>query len=823
MLLPLDAADPATAGGKAGALIRLQRAGVPMPRGWVLPFGAFTAFLQASGLAEQAAEAADDPEAAADLTQKIAAARLPAPLRCPAPCVAVRSSAGDEDRRDASAAGQYRSELGVGPDTFEAAVLRCWASWFGARAAAYRRHRPGDHPGPARMPQMALLVQEMVDARVSGVMFTVSPLTGSWQEMPVEAVWGLGERLVSGQVVPDRYRLSRPRWQPGSTVERVAGVIARPLAGASADFGLSGLAGRIAAPLLAPFALTAGAEAISRQDHALVLERGRVVERPTEAPQARKLSAAELNGLGRIGLWLERICSEPQDVEWAQDRAGRFLILQSRPISTRLPVVRDRSVCWTRRFIGERFPEGVTPLSWSILAPILEWFIAYPDTSRRYLGGEPPLRLIGGHPYLNVTVFRHLAFKLPGRPPPRFMLEFFPPEEESRWLRRWAAAPDWRVYASIFETTFAEKRWERFRWNPLRNHRAWAAFRRALPARLDELRRAAPASIVAVGSLLIRDYIKIHITSLLFANLSWQLTANRLDPADRPLLLRAPGGTITARVNRELWLLGHDPDLLPGFLDRHGHRGVASWEIFSLRWSEQPAEVLRLAALWRDRPDPLPRLQEEDRQTAAAMQHLRPGLLRAVRLTQEYLKLREEQRYHFDAILALLKQRLTGLARAAAPIDPADIPFLRADEFDRPETWADLVAARRREIPLPAPPTFVGGEEAVPLGDARRLQGLGISAGIVRGRVRVVRDIHGLELLQAGEILVARATDPSWTPAFARAGGLLLEMGSLLSHGAVVAREFHLPGVVNLPGIMERVVDGREVVLDGESGGVWLV
>lgn len=781
MLVPLDAADPATIGGKAATLRRLQAAGLPVPRTWVLPTDALEAFLAHHRL---------DP-AAPDLPERIRLLPLPWVLDCPAPLLAVRSSALGEDGRRASHAGQYESVVGVAVDRLAEAVREVWASWYAPRAVAYRA-RQGVRSGG-----MAVLVQELVDARVSGVLFTVDPLVGSWRQVTVEAVWGLGEALVSGQTVPDRYVLRRPRRSPRG-----------PFAGL----------GRVALPL--------ETEAVAPQATERVVERGVVVDRPTEAPLARKLLRDELEALGRLGLAAERHLGEPQDVEWVQDRAGAFWIVQARPITTRAELPRGGATLWTRRFIGERFPEGVTPLGWSIVGPVLEWFIDYPATSARYLGGDPPLRRVRGHPYLNVTVFRHLAFKLPGAPPPRFMLDVFPPEEAERWTRRAAAPPDARVYASILATTFSERRWRRFRWNPFSNWRAWEAFRETLPARLDALAAAPPERALPLATPLLRDYVKVHVTSLLFANLFYEVVGPRLSPADQAVLLHAPAGTVTRQINAELWGVARDERRLPGFLLRHGHRSDASWEVFSRRWADDPDGVRRLAALVRDEPDPRRRMAEDERAVARVMAGLDPTLRRLVTLTQHYLRLREEQRYHLDRLFFVLRDRLLALG-ARWFDDPWQVRFLEADELDGRLGVDELrrTAGRRAAEPVdPHPPDFLQGDQAMelPAAASRRLQGVGISPGVARGRVRVVERPEDGLALEPGEILVARATDPGWTPLFVRAGGLVLELGGLLSHGAVVAREYRLPGVVNVVGATRVLRDGQEITLDGRSGAVWV-
>ncbi|MFZ5479720.1 MAG: PEP/pyruvate-binding domain-containing protein [Myxococcota bacterium] len=760
MLVPLQSADPASLGGKGAALRRLADRGFPVPRAWVVPPESFRSWLRAHGLWELAVRGED-----AAVHAGLLAGTLPLPM--PAARVAVRSSAAEEDGRVHSHAGQYESVLDV-RDDLGAAVLRVWASYHAPRAAAYRG-------GPAEPGGMTVLVQEMVDPRASGVMFTVNPLSGSWRELTVEAVWGLGEPLVGGHLVPDRYLVRRPRRPVGPV--------------------------RLAR-------LAVEEEAIARQERQLVCG-GEVA---VEAPLARKLPRDELFELCRLGLRLEREVGGPQDVEWAQDRAGRFWVLQSRPITARGELPRGGATLWTRRFVGERWPNGATPLGWSIVAPILEHFIAYPETSARFLGGDPPLRLVRGHPYLNVTVFRHLAFKLPGMAPPRFMLDFFPPEEESSWLRRAAAPPDLRVYGSILATTLRERRWQRFRWNPFTNWRAWEAFAGELDARIAHVEAARPEDALAVGVPLVRDYVKVHITSLLFANIWYESVAPFLTPDERDRLLQPDAESVTARINRELWALGKDPSRLPAFLAAHGHRSTASWEIFAPRWAEAPDGVLRMARLVAEGPEP----------AAAPEPEVGDPF---VRLARTYLRLREEQRYAFDRILFALKRRLVALG-ARWFDDPADVRFLLAGELDGALGRDELrrtVERRSSEVVDPDPPDFLKGEQALPVpASGRRHQGLGISPGVARGRTRVIRGPDEGAKLLPGEILVARATDPGWAPLFPRAGGLVLELGSALSHGAVVAREYRLPGVVNVAGATRLFPDGTEVTVDGRGGVVWV-
>jgi phosphohistidine swiveling domain-containing protein len=802
VLISLTAAGP-RAGGKGAALARLHDHGLPVPRTWVVPPADFRAHLELYGLWDAAVRGEHSA-----VHEGILAAPPPE-LHAPAVRMAVRSSALEEDGKRFSHAGQYESVLGVSAADLGVAVRTCWASYHGARVVAYRA-------GVVTPGAMAVLVQEMVDARTAGVLFTTNPVTGSWREMAIEAVWGLGEPLVGGVVMPDRYLVRRPRRTPAPVQALLARVRleleSETIATQEREMVLGG----------------AGAERATAENPGTKRPRNTGVTYASPlAPHARKLPREELYALCRLGLRVESVARSPQDIEWAQDRAGKFWVLQARPITTQQRLPRGGQTLWSRRFIGERWPDGATPLGWSIIRPILDYFIAYPRTTSRYLGGEPPLRLVRGHPYINVTVFRHLAFKIPGTPPPRFMLDFFPPEEVDTWVRRRAAPPDLRVYASIFRETFDERRWRRFRWNPFANWRAWDSYLAELPDRLAELDAAPPGSALAIATPIVRDYIKVHITSLLFANMAYEIVGPMLPEDSRGALLRAPAGTITAQVNAELWALGKDRSRLQRFLARHGHRSSASWEVFARRWAEDPASVLRLATLAAEGPDPAVRIADEEAQTRAALLALPDPRLRwAVGLTQTYLRLREEQRYHLDRVLFVLKRKLVELGRRWFD-DPEDVRFLLTTELDGHLGRDELrrIAWQRKEEGVdPAPPDFMDGDAALELsvGDAHRLEGLGISPGVVRGRTRVIRSPDEGGRLLPGEILVARATDPGWTPLFSRAGGLILELGGMLSHGAVVAREYHLPGVVNLPGVTSRLVDGTDVTVDGRNGTVWI-
>ena len=780
-----DSSLRAQIGGKAAWLAWALGAGERVPPAAVLPVSHFDA---ATARADDGHLRLLPDEVATICTQ----------ARGLGPWLAVRSSAVDEDGARASHAGQFLSVVGVqaGP-ALAAAIEAVWQSALSSRVRAYRGGAPA---------RMAVVIQALVPARSAGVLFTQDPHTGAAHELLIEASLGLGEAVVGGGSVPAFYRLSRPRRAAWGRVLRGRVRVIEATPGRQSAVHRLGAAGPVEDPL------------------------------PAAQQEVSPLGPAALIALGRLGLRLEARAGCPLDLEWAEDEQGRLFLLQVRPITAQADLRRSGPVVWTRRFIGERWTEPATPYGWSVMRGLLEWFIAYPAASRRYLGGGEASRLVRFAPYFNVTVFRHLAFKLPGAAPPRFLVELLPPAEALAWARKPAAPPDLAVYAAIIGETIREERWRRFRWNPFTNAEAWAAFLPELDAALlpyEQPPVGIPAALSQIEALkgLARRYIGLHICSLLFANLWVELAEAALVAAGHeaaiPGLLRSPVPSPTALAHEALAQVHRGSLDLATFRARYGHRADSSWELSSERWAEASEASLRaLAAAAAEAPivdKPLPSVP-------AGL----PGPLAAlVRLAGRYLALREEQRSHFDRVLWRWKQALLVIEAAldlpARYLEEAELVALIEDRLPREEALLlvrrraeSIEEERRRRAAGDEPPDFFVGEEAVEQTESGpRLVGLGVSRGVVTGQVRILRALDP-EALRPGEILVARATDPGWTPLFHRAGGLVTELGGMLSHGAVVARELGLPAVVNLPGATRLLRDGVVVTVDGGRGIVYL-
>jgi len=302
--------DRATVGGKGGSLGELIRADIAVPPGFVVTtrgFERFLAQLERENSIRSRAQALRDHDLAElssfseDVRERFERAPLPEDvcgdivaahaelcgpdLSWP---LAVRSSATAEDSDDASFAGLQDTYLWVKDSESTLKYVRsCWASLYSVPSISYRRKYGMPEDGVA----IAVVIQKMVDARSAGVMFTRSPLTGDRSVITVEAAWGLGSAVVSGEVTPDRFVIGKITGQ--ITVREISDKLRRHLP----------------------------AEGGGIRDEAT----------PEELRHAPSISDQELKALAEIGCKVERHYGKPQDIEWAIDRAGQILLLQSRP------------------------------------------------------------------------------------------------------------------------------------------------------------------------------------------------------------------------------------------------------------------------------------------------------------------------------------------------------------------------------------------------------------------------------------------------------------------------------------------------------------
>jgi phosphohistidine swiveling domain-containing protein len=293
---------------------------------------------------------------------------------------------------------------------------------------------------------------------------------------------------------------------------------------------------------------------------------------------------------------------------------------------------------------------------------------------------------------------------------------------------------------------------------------------------------------------------------------------------------------------------------LRDFLERYGMRGLGEIDIGRPRWGEDPTPIvhtLQSYLLIEEGPQAPDAVFERSVQTAEQAVHeleraaragaagwLKSRLVRALaRRVRIYAGLRESPKFYIVQIFAIVRRLLLeagrGLASERVVQQPDDLFYLSIDELEslsrgEERDWQTLILARRKRFEREArrrqvPRLLVSDgrayyEGVLPgAGDGTALQGSGVSPGAVEGLVRVVHDPHKADL-QPGEILVCPGTDPSWTPLFLAAGGLVMELGGLMTHGAIIAREYGIPAVVGVDRATERLKTGDHIRLDGSQG-----
>lgn len=894
LIIPLNTAalTLAQAGGKGVNLSHLVQAGFPVPAGFVITTTAYHAFVQANNLAaviEQqsqtttAGNLASFETASQAIRQQFEQGEIPPAVTqaiqdaysqvrsnhfSGPPPVAVRSSATAEDLPEASFAGQQDTYLNVrGESAVLSAVRRCWSSLWTARAMAYRA-RQGIGPHEVGL---AVVVQEMVPAESAGVLFTVNPVTGNPDEIVVNATWGLGEALVAGQVNPDMLLIEKATGRVRQVELGDKQVMTATTASGTAEIAV--------------------------------------------AAEKRNLPALSPDQAGRLATLagdIERHFGKPQDIEWAVAN-GQVYILQARPVTTPTgsavpptppgddawpPLLAGQSQpfdLWTQMDVGERWPEPVTPFTWSTWHSMLNENMREADSVK--VINEPYIKKIEwgrrayGRFYFNEGAMMHILTDGFGMPASMMAGSLGSqgniPAEKDRWqwgkaLRRMpqfmGITRKWEKDAKLFEKHFTQiEAWvDSFMARDLsqlsdadlwkESQEIWRP--RAIQGMLYHVGTTSTSSS-AFGMLegLVKRWLgnkelaytlTTGLTGVVTAEIVptlWQIATKLKDLGlDGVVLANEPAAALAElrRTPTAQPVL----DMLADFLQRHGHRCMTEAEWLYPRWAEAPEQVIESVAGYLKAGEGFNPAETEDRQrqqreeaTATVEAKLNP-IQRAyfrwnLRRAHYFIRMRDNGQ-HYIVKLALPMRRLFATiaerwTQRGWLAQPDDFFFLVVPEIEAVlqagnPTAASLdlktITAERQKayrywfsVTIPEVLAADGSPvelAAVPGDNGNVLSGLAASGGKVTGKARVIMTPREATNLQPGEILVTRATDPGWTPVFSVIGGLVLEVGGQLSHGAIVAREYGLPAVVNVPEATRRIEDGQMVTVDGSGGRVHL-
>ena len=865
LLLPLaSCTQPSLVGGKALGLARLLAGGFPVPSGFCVTTEAYVhalhtpgfspteqwqAALQSSGAERQRIlvhcraiiQNYDIVELTTQIVEQVRRLDLPLPGLW-----AVRSSATNEDGAHASFAGVYRTCLGIPLEEIGSAVKDLWLSIWDERVLNY--HMTSGLSGAP--PAMAVVIQPLLEAQAAGVVYSVHPLTGRATQVMINAVAGLAAALVDGSATPDQYVVEIT--ENGQSMR----ISERTIVGQTQALRMTGQ-GLQSIPL--PYE-TVG-RATLPDDRLLVLARAaKQIEKSFGHPVDLEwvyderglwlLQARPISGLARP----RQLTND--DCEWSRANFKETLPELPSPLGLSfLEQFMERYILAPYRRMGCLIPEGISSV-----------------------------RVFKGRPYINMTLFYSLVAQLRGDPSiltEQMGGETLARPPEIRPLGWFALAragvvmmaemrkavrhgPAW--FAEM-KAMVAEHRADRLR---TVSGEDIALRLDAIAKWLDEreltfgIAGGVAQCLQALGGLLPR-WLGGDWRALLNGALQGQaavISAQQIVQLAEVVDMVRRDPLVTSLFMGEAWDPGEvlrkleGTDVLRAFtryLDDYGHRGVGESDVMSPRFADRPElllTVLRTQILAPTSATPTDILQRQTmiREQALAEIRARFGwrfhrwaiFSWWYRRLCRFFALREANRHHLmyysAATRSLLLRLGEWMVERGRLSSQEDIFYLtieaRADLLAGGSSdWQRVIQARRAErdcnATITVPDTIQDWNDVVRGTNASSVvasegifHGIPISAGQVVGPVRFVRSMEDWSRVCRGDILVVSVIDPGIAPLFGVAAGLVAEMGGTLSHGAIIAREYGLPAVANVPGILARLKEGDRVSLDAERGEI---
>ncbi|MDM5326176.1 phosphoenolpyruvate synthase [Neobacillus sp. CF12] len=752
---------------------------------------------------------------------------------------AVRSSATAEDLPHASFAGQQDSYLNIiGKEAILEHISKCWASLFTDRAVIYRIKNGFDH----KQVSISVIVQRMVFPHASGIMFTADPITFNRKVLSIDACFGLGEALVSGLVSPDCYKVKEDKL---------------------VDM-------RIATKKLATYGLKEGGTETKQID-------------PNQQ-KTQTLTELQILQLSRIGRQIEAYFGCPQDIEWCLVN-DTFYIVQSRPITTLYPIPETNdqdnhvylSVGHQQMMTDPMKPLGLSFYLLTTPAPMrtaggrlfvdVTNMLASPNSRKAIIdtaGKSDPLIKAA----LMTVVEREYIKSLPNNEKvpssirnntdmlaeiennPTIVTDLIKSNQTS--IEKLKQIILTKSGLDLFDFILEDlQELRKILFNPQSSRVIMAAMEASfwinekMNKWLGEMNAADP------------------LTQSVANNITSEMGLALLDVADvirpYPEVIDYLQQVKDDNFIDELVTLegGQEAqDAIIAYLNKYGMRCAGEIDLTRTRWSEKPTTLLPiiLSNIKNFEPNASKRKFEQGRQEALnKQQELVEGLKqlpdgeqkaietkRIIDLLRNFSGYREYPKYgminrYFVYKKALLKEA-DQLVKANIIHEKEDIFYLTFEELREVVSTNKLdyqIIDKRKEqykfYKKLTPPRVITSDGEIIAGEYNRenmpadaIVGLPVSSGVIEGRARVILKMEDANL-EDGDILVTTFTDPSWTPLFVSIKGLVTEVGGLMTHGAVIAREYGLPAVVGVENATKLIKDGQRIRVYGTEGYIEIV
>ncbi len=686
---------------------------------------------------------------------------------------AVRSSGSLEDLEEYSFAGQYQTYLDVKLEDLLTAIKKCWLSAWDENVISYFNQlnkNPLDN-------KLSVIIQEYIKPDFAGVLFTKAPFDST--KMLLEFVKGRGEKLVSGTMTPEILYLPR---------------------------------------------------------------RNMILKKNIEIDLPKGFEKKIIKDFIKFSIKILQHKKTPQDIEWLIHEK-RLYFVQSRPITTKF-IEKEKETIWTSWFFDQRYNNPVSILNQDIIGKLIIK-AAFKDPLK-FIGSDiyelsDTVKIDNGRMYINLEIFKILFKFIPNRLLSSDFKNIFPGsycrnERRSklpliniallRGLLLLLLDGNWFVY-------FHKKKWNNYLKNKFENFPIISS---------TELQQSSLHELIYRLELELKttsEFLSLHRWSIVWADFLYNMYIKMVDtfyPIKKTVIINSFHknlNTITKTINTELEELIQNiskntdntvtKDHFNQFLTKYGHR-TYSLDIAEKRWIDDFPEFYKRIVI--------PQINSRKKNKQSHKENNEPVrvFIPFTRLVRRFIEIREEQRFNWEKNLYNVRRICIELGKRAGIKEERNTFYLKLSELklllsnieNNKTKIFNMLIERKREYSNFSDmyPRFIGKISDIKRGKKNNnsLTGLGISHGKVKGKVRVIKSIQQLNELESDEIIVTRSTDPSWTVIFNRISGLIMERGGLLSHGAILAREYGIPAIVQVNDATQKLRTGMQILIDGENG-----
>ncbi len=856
--------DLMIAGGKGANLGEMMHADLPVPNGFIVLTSAYYQFVQdnqlqpkikkllqnidsenhhdmstiqaISDVSKEIANLFEKNSLSSSLTQSI----MSAYSELGHPPVAVRSSATAEDLPGMSFAGQYESFLNIqGEEALIRSIRKCWASLWNDRALTYRIKQGISNEDIAH----GIVVQQMIIAEKSGILFTANPLNGRRDQMLLNASWGIGEAIVSGEVTPDQWVMDK---KSNQILEE-------------------NIAHKKTMTLQTP--------------HGVEL-----VKTPEDKQKQSSLDRDEVLHLLDLGKKVEQYFGSPQDIEWSY-KDGYFYLVQTRPVTSLYPMPKSVSgkeglrVFLNMNNYSQAMKEPFTPMGESVIKAMVEGMVVKMGKKTKQKPDMWWYQELGGRVFIDITDFMRTEkswnkFKMSDdtdKDPmtTKALLQLVQRNKEEiinpRKAVSFLSVVNFRMLSLLVKIA---RQYMCGIFSPVKAREKAIQLGESIIGRIHEELKNLHSMEDQLNYIEKNAYkifldgfgivFYVAVSSGYIAKAKKILEKYGLDTSDLNLVEQSVPYSVTTEMGMEILQLAktyHESNQKPdpkdeavqSFINKYGHRSLIELDVGATTWKEDPSYVLDLI---QSSMDPAiyqkginkfnqGKVEAEEAISRITEKLVEKGKKRAAKNVEKMLKsfremfgIREYPKFFTRKFLSLYRDILIELGKKLTQDGriqkPLDVFYLTMEDV---RSNQDLISIAQhnhetfqRNLKLRAPRLLTSTGESVysPKEDSspNLLTGVAVSPGTYEGYVKILASPDEGIRLEKGDILVTVGTNPAWTPLFLTLGGLIMETGGPISHGSVVAREYGLPAVAGVPDVTTRLKEGQKVRINGETGQV---